>query len=123
MRSAFVVVVLASALGACAGRAPQGQPAPLEPVSVVMVNRNWATVNIYAVRDGSWSRLGMVTTNRSERARLPGWALTGAGTVRLKVEAVGSRESFLSEPILVAAGQQITLYVQPALRMTSWAVQ
>ncbi len=122
MRSAWVVL-LATALGACAGRAPQGQPAPVEPVSVLMVNRNWATVNVYAVRDGSWSRLAMVSTNRSERARLPEWAVTGGGTVRLRVDAVGSRESYLTDPILVAAGQQITLYVQPALRMTSWAVQ
>ncbi len=121
MKSAWVVPAML--LAACVGRAPVGQPAPEEPVSVVMVNRNWATVNVYAVRDGSWSRLGMVTTNRSERARLPEWAVTGAGMVRLKVEAIGSRESYLTDPILVAAGQQITLYVQPALRMTSWAVQ
>ncbi len=122
MRSALLVLALL--LAACVGRAPRSQPAPQEqPVTVLMLNRNWATVNVYAVRDGSWSRLGMVTTNASAQARLPSWAVTGAGSVRLKVEAIGSRETYVTDPILVAAGQQITLTVQPALRMTSWAVQ
>ncbi len=121
MRSAFVVALLL--LTACVGRAPEGRPAGEEPVTVVTVNGNWATVNVYAVRDGSWSRLGTVATNEQSRSRLPGWAVTGAGTVRLKVEAIGSRETYVTDPILVAGGQRITLYVQPALGMTSWAVQ
>ena len=121
MRSAFVV--LAMLLAACVGRAPQGRPAQDAPVTVLVLNRNWATVNVFAVRDGSWSRLALVETNGKASAPLPRWAVTGAGTVRLKVEAVGSRETYLTDPILVAAGQQVTLYVQPALAMTSWAVQ
>ena len=122
MRSAFVLV-LAAALSACAGRAPAGQPAPPEPVSVLIENRNWATVNVFAVRDGSWSRLGVIQTNGKERARLPSWALSGTGLVRLKVETIGTRETYITDPILAASGQEITLYVQPALRMTSWMVQ
>ncbi len=121
MKSAFVVLALM--LAACAGRARPGEPAPAEPVTVVMVNRNWATVNVYAVRDGSWARLGTVTTNEQARARLPQWATVGAGKVQLKVQPIGSRESYVTDPILVAAGQQITLYVQPALGLTNWAVQ
>ncbi len=121
MRSAFVVLALT--LAACAGRGRPDEPAPAEPVTVVMVNRNWATVNVYAVRDGSWSRLGTVSTNEQARARLPRWATVGGAKVQLKVQPIGARDSYITDPILVAAGQQITLYVQPALGLTNWAVQ
>jgi len=121
MKSAWALM-LAAALVGCAGRAPAGQPAPQEAVKVVILNRNWATVNVFAVRDGSWARLGMIEMNGQERAQLPDWAVTGSGMVQLKVQAIGSRETYVTEPILASAGQEITLYVQPALRMTSWAV-
>ncbi len=121
MRSAFVVLALAL-VAACVGRAPQAALPAEEPVTVLMVNANWATVNVYAVRDGSWSRLGTVVTNTKSWAKLPGWAVTGAGTVRLRIEAIGSGETYVTDPILVSSGRQITLSVQPALRMTSWAV-
>lgn len=126
MKSAFVVI-LAAALCGCAGRARQvqtgSQPAPQPPVTIVMENRNWATVNVFAVRDGSWARLGLIPTNGRESAVLPHWAMSGTGFVQLKVEAVGSRESYLTDPIMVTWGQQLVLYVQPAMRMTSWAVR
>ncbi len=123
MRSA-IVLMLALALGGCAGRTQEwGQPSPTAAVNVVIQNRNWATVNVFAVRDGSWARLGVVTTNGTQRAALPEWALAGGSTVRLKVEAIGSRETFVTEPIMVAGGQDIMLYVQPTLTLTSWAVQ
>jgi len=123
MKSA-IVLMLALALGGCAGRVKDwGQPSPTAPVNVVIHNRNWATVNVFAVRDGSWARLGMVTTNGTERSQLPAWVLSGGATVRLKVETIGGRETFLTEPILVGAGQDIVLNVQATLTLTSWSVQ
>jgi len=123
MKSA-IVLTLALALAGCAGRVKDwGQSSPTAPMGVVIHNRNWATVNVFAVRDGSWARLGVVTTNGTERSTLPEWALSGGATVRLKVETIGSRETFLTEPIMVGAGQDIVLYVQPTLTLTSWAVQ
>ncbi len=127
MRSAILVMLAAMLSSGCAGRARQSQsgsqPAPEPPVTIVMENRNWATVNVFAVRDGSWARLGLVPTNGRERAVLPRWAMSGTGFVQLKVEAVGSRETYLTDPIMITWGQQLVLYVQPAMRMTSWAVR
>ena len=97
MKSAWVLM-LAGALVGCAGRVPQGQPAPQDAVRVLIENRNWATVNVFAVRDGSWARLGVIETNGRGRAQLPEWAVTGSGTVRLKVETIGSRQTYLTEP-------------------------
>ena len=123
MRSA-IVLMLALALGGCARQEKDwGQPSPTGPAGVVIHNRNWATVNVFAVRDGSWARLGVVNTNGVQRSALPHWAVSGGATVRLKVETIGSRETFVTDPIMVGAGQEIVLYVQPTLTLTSWAVQ
>lgn len=123
MKSA-IVLMLALALAGCAGQVKEwGQPSATAPVNVVIHNRNWATVNVFAVRDGSWARLGVVNTNGTQRSSLPQWALSGGAMVRLKVEAIGSRETFVTEPIMVGGGQDIVLYVQPTLTLTSWAVQ
>jgi hypothetical protein len=98
------------------------QPAPSGDASVMVHNNNWADVDVYAVRDGTRTRLGSVTTAGSARFALPGALLAGASRFQLLVDPIGSRVGYVTQPLLVGPGQRIDLNVENNLNLTSYSI-
>ncbi|HEX7052214.1 MAG TPA: hypothetical protein VF188_18540 [Longimicrobiales bacterium] len=107
--------------GATRGGSDAGaQPAPARGVPVAVSNYNWLDVDIYALRSGIRHRLGTVGTGQTVLLTVPP-GLVDAGQVRLLVDPIGGRP-FLTDPILVAPGQQIELRVENHLPLSNWMV-
>lgn len=122
-----------------AGACFKGQPAlgtSDERVPLLVSNRGYFDVNIYAVRSTvvSGRRLGTVTGNSTATLMVPVNELQPGGQLALMVRAIGSRSSWMSPVVNVGAGvvarldvyatnsgdlSQSQLFTQPALRPDS----
>ncbi len=81
------------------------QPEVVEVV-VLVDNRNWQDVTIYALRGGLRVRLGTVTSMQTARFVLS-TEMTGSTRLRLMADPVGSLGTFTSEPLRVEPGDQV----------------
>lgn len=109
-------VVLAAALSSagCVGTG-RNAPVPQETASVVVNNRAFIDVDVFALYGGSRARLGTVTANGSGTFRIPP-AIVGAGReLRFMVDPIGSNRAGTSFSIYVRPGERVTLTVPPSL--------
>lgn len=133
MKTAVVLSVAVAAttvVGGCAtGRGVAGydeltsaQPAPENAAVVRVENNNWQDVDVYAIRNNQKVRLGMVTSMTASGFRLPSNLLTGSPNVQLYIHPIGSSGGYLSQAMLVGAGQTIELRVENNINLTSYSV-
>jgi hypothetical protein len=109
-------VALAAALGSagCVGKGANA-PTPQAAASVVVQNRAFIDVDVFALYGGTRARLGTVTANGSGTFRIPA-AVVGAGReLRFMVDPIGSTRQGTSYNLFVRPGEQITLTVPPSI--------
>ncbi len=98
------------------------QAAPANGAIVHVENHNWQDVDMFAVREGTKVRLGMVTSMSTGDFRLPQSLLAGSPNVQLRIDPIGSNDAFLTQAILVAPGQTVELRIENNLNLTSYTV-
>lgn len=92
-----------------------------QATTVEVTNHNWQDVNVYAVRDGHRTRLGTVTSMRSETFELP--AVAGMmGRIQLMASPIGSMQDHLTDPIMLRQGDQIQWNLENPLRLSNYTV-
>lgn len=125
LRSGLIVVLLVGACGlsACGLFRKRPQSSSNDPVTLQVVNNNWSDIIIYALVDGSRTRLGDVGSARTRTLRLPNSVLASSGQLQLVLDPLGSRSAFRTGVILVSGGQRVRLQIENELRLTSWTVQ
>ena len=118
--SAWCVVVL---LVGCSR--PRQVPAASEENDVVLVvdNRNWQDVVVYAVHDGSRSRLGLVVATRTATFTLAPTYVTKGGDLYFVADPVGATRSYSSERVVVQRGQYIEWTLESGLERSSLLVR
>ncbi len=122
IRTALVGVGLAALLVLPLSAAAHRSAEPSDEaatVHVVAVSRNWADLRVYAVADASQRRLGLVRSFSTERFEVPRVILSPRYEIRLAAEAIGSRDRYLSEPILVTPGEKIEWHLENQLELSS----
>jgi hypothetical protein len=122
-RLAAVAVALSTV--ACAtggpGRAGGGLRGE-ESAQVEVKNNNWANIAVYLVRSGMRTRLGMVTSMKTEIFRIPRALLGGTEDVRLVADPIGSSEVYTTPAVQVWPGQTVALTLENHLAISSVAV-
>lgn len=117
-RYAFIFAFLLTfLLGAGCATRGSSEPRPRDaPLTISIVNRNWADMRIYLARDGLRSLLGVVTTGSRSSFDAPLDYVTGGGSLRLIGDPIGSTVSFETEGFTADPGQTVewTIRVQPA---------
>ncbi len=78
-----------------------------ERTTVRVVNDNWHDITVYAVRAGFRRRLGIVTSFTSRVFTLSPTLLIPSGELRLIADPIGRRRVYVSEPLLVNAGDVV----------------
>jgi len=122
----LLIVLAAFAAPACAGGGlgvgEEGVPAPARQVYVEVENYNWADVVVYAVRQGTRMRLGMVTSMGRERFALPAGVLAAGADLHLIADPIGGDAPYVFPPVMVQRGQRVELRLENNLRLSSVAV-
>ena len=94
-----VALVLAAGCATAGQSAENGQPAPSPEPRVHVQNNNWASVTVYAVRDGESIRLGNVIAGDSAVFALPD-AVLQAPDAYFLVRPLASSVAYISPTIL-----------------------
>ena len=105
-----VLCALSLALGACASQAKNPFDTPSGIASSVYVNVDnglFYDVGVYALRGGSRFRIGTVTSHSQKRLKVAP-SIVGTGRdFRLQADLIGSRERYLTQPLIISGGEQI----------------
>lgn len=113
MQSAVRYVALFAVLmvAAC-GPASRQAKGPETPQTTVRVeNRNFMDMNVFVVRSGQRIRLGMVPGNSTRVLTIPQTLIFGSTPLRFLADPIGSRQTPISDDIMVRAGDQVTMII------------
>jgi len=80
-----------------------------------VVNNNFADMTIYVMVNGANFRLGDVTGKTTGRFTLDPNQISPSGGLRLLADPIGSRDAFLSDPVIPGVGSIVVLTVGAAL--------
>jgi hypothetical protein len=137
MRNLTIAVAIGMLLSACASGAGDTRSAAspramanasatssreARAATVVVENRNWSDMTVYAVHGGMRYRLGTVTSMSTARFRLPERALVSTQGVQLVADPIGSSSGYVSQGVQVYPGQQVAFTIQNHLAISSVAV-
>ncbi|MGQ0715167.1 MAG: hypothetical protein ACT4PJ_15820 [Gemmatimonadaceae bacterium] len=121
-RGLLAIAMFAPAMGCAASVRPDGELSTFrEGTTARVTNNGWLDINVYAWRAGARMRLGTVGGQSTKVFRLPHYLVDARG-VQIFVDAIGSEQSYRTEVIPVARGQQIDLVVLNRLTMSHYAV-
>ena len=121
-RGALVLAIVTSALGCARHGKPGGGASIVHYVATARItNNNFLDVNVYAARAGSRQRLGMVTGQNTQVFELPRQLIDARG-LTIFIDVIGSSQSYETELIALAPGQQVDLVVQQRLAMSHYSV-
>jgi hypothetical protein len=118
------LLLLLGATFAC-GRERTAQASELQSTdeAVLTVKNDYLNdVAVYAIRAGSKTRVATVYGFKTETIPLKTSILSGASSVRLLIEPLGSVATHLTEPITVLPGDSIELTVRNPINLSSVTV-
>ncbi len=105
-----VGVLVLMHLAACSGSKEETEtPVDLPDVTVRVTNENWNDVTVYALYKAKRFRLGRVTTGNTEVFVVPEGLIIGATDLQFLGIPMASRQSRITEPIIVSPGDEVTL--------------
>lgn len=116
------LALCAVVIGSGCGGKSTGSPVPRDAaVTVEVENQNWNDMVVYARRNTTRSRLGMVNTGQTARFTVPRAFTAGPGTLQLEADPVGSYNIYRSDEVLVSPGAVVawTITASPSLSRVS----
>ena len=117
-RAAFLTLTVA-ALVAVPTAAAHTAPEERSETTVRVINDNWNDITVYAVRNGYRRRLGTVTSFTSRVLTLPPTLLIPSDDLRLIADPIGSRGVYVSEPLVVTAGDVVEWRLRNNIRLSN----
>src|SRR5688500_8451059 len=75
-------------------------------------NNSWQDMNVFLLRGSTRHRLGMVTSMNTSTFTIPMEVLSAASDVRLYADPIGSIYGWATQPLLINAGQEVSLTLQ-----------
>ena len=114
-RSRYRISGIILGLSALACARPAGQdPAPTQETRLEVINRSSSDMDIYLVRGGQRVRLGLAPGNETSQFTLHRAQIAGVGPARFVASPLGGfAETIGSEPVMLRAGDVITLNIPP----------
>lgn len=127
-RLGFASLVALVAAACTAGTAPPpgsgSRPGPTsEGLLVEVQNDNFGDFEIFLVRDGSTSRLGLVTSSAFARFQVDRARFSGQGQVALLARSLVGSAQYTSPTVLVNRGERLILNLSPELRFSQLTVR
>lgn len=108
----FFLTAAAGFLAACAYSRAPATPQPETRVRVE--NQASLDMNIYVLRGAERIRLGTATALSTTILKIPSHLIFGATPLRFLADPIGSNRTPVSDEIIVAAGDEVTLRIPPA---------
>lgn len=111
MRTAALVFVGLIFLSSCSAASRQGGTRVQDRTMVRVENQNLLDMTVYIVRGSQRVRLGMVTGLSTRVFVIPESLLRGANSVRFLADPIGSRQTPVSQEMLVLPGDEVEIVI------------
>ncbi|HET8633536.1 MAG TPA: hypothetical protein VFL88_05260 [Gemmatimonadales bacterium] len=114
----LLLIITLTGLAGCAANPGQEQPKaeqplPADNVTLVVTNRSTWDMDVYLVREGLSSRLGLAPGGMSTRYSLTPAQFIGGGQIRILAKPLVSGRTVTSEPLTLSRGQEVTWDIPP----------
>jgi hypothetical protein len=127
LRAALLLLALPLVVGGClpwrsaptewdGAQRPQG-------VQLEVVSQHFNDVVVYIVPDGQRRRIGAVGGHSTEMFDISSHSEIFSRSFRLVGEPIGSRETYVSDPITANHGDVVVLVLTSELRMSHWHIR
>ncbi len=112
MQSAIRYIALLAVLVAACGPASRQARGPEPAQTTVRVeNHNFLDMNVFVLRGGQRIRLGMVPGTSTRVLVIPQSMIFGSTSLRFLADPIGSRQTPISDDIVVRPGDQVTMVI------------
>jgi hypothetical protein len=119
-RVALLGALLSSA---CATHRPSNRVSAQSVAPKVIVrNDNWLDVVIYTVHGSSRMRVGTVGGSSTTTFRLTGEVANGATPLQILADPIGSRSSYVTDPVTLSPGQRLELQIGSVISTSTYAI-
>jgi hypothetical protein len=89
---------------------------------VIVRNDNWLDVVIYTVHGSSRMRVGTVGGSSTTTFRLTGEVANGATPLQILADPIGSRSSYVTDPVTLSPGQRLELQIGSVISTSTYAI-
>jgi len=110
--TALAAVGLVAPAGCATGAGGPPAQDPLQETTVEVTNHNWNTIHAYVMAGGARYSLGMVTTTRTQRFIIPAMAVSSGRNLIFLALPIGSSLAYVSEEVIVRAGDAVQVTIQ-----------
>ncbi len=119
----IALVAFATTAGCTRRGGAAADPSPeIRPITIARItNNHWLDIRVYVVQAGARQRIGTVGAFDTQLFELPRH-VTEARGLQFYVNAIGSRQSYQTDLILVRPGQIIELVLQERLVQSHYSV-
>ena len=119
-RAVFLTLMVATLVAVPAAAQTAAEESSETPRTTVrVINDNWNDITVYAVRNGYRRLLGHVTSFTSRELTLPRTLLIPNNELRLIADPIGRRGVYVSEPLVVNAGDVVEWRLRNNIRLSN----
>jgi hypothetical protein len=97
--------------------------APRLMTPLTVRNDNFYDIHVYALRDGVYESLGMVMSFTTSKFEIPERMTAPGADFRLIADPIGGSGAYVSDPLLVSAGDALEMTVRNELNLSSVITQ
>ena len=118
-RATFLALTVAALVAVPAAAQTAAEESEMPRTTVRVINDNWNDITVYAFRAGYRRLLGTVTSFTSRVFTLPPTFLIPSDELRLIADPIGRRGAYVSEALVVNAGDVVEWTVRNNIRLSN----
>lgn len=107
----YIALLAVLAVAACGPASRQARGPESAQTTVRVENRNFLDMNVFVLRGGQRIRLGMVPGTSTRVLTIPQSLIFGSTSLRFLADPIGSRQTPISDDIVVNPGDQVTMFI------------
>ncbi len=109
----FVLALAVASLGCSTGRTARNADDGPVRTTIDVQNQDFNDMTVYAVVNGSRTRLGIAGGNKTTVLTIPDYLINGTTFMRFVADPIGGNRTPVSEEVDVSAGDQLVMVIQP----------
>jgi hypothetical protein len=109
----LVLALAVASLGCTTGRAARNANDGPVRTTIEVQNEDFNDMTVYVLVNGSRTRLGIATGNKSTVLTIPEYLLSGTTFLRFVANPIGGNRTPVSEEVDVSPGDQLVMVIRP----------
>lgn len=109
----LVLALAVASLGCRTGRTAGNEDEGPVRTTIDVQNQDFNDMTVYALVNGSRTRLGIADGNKTTVLTIPDYLINGTTFMRFVADPIGGNRTPVTEEVDVSAGDQLVMVIQP----------